>query len=141
MKIKRCRKSSKIFLEFKKKLGLSINLVTCDEQNIISTLQTTFEGEITITQYWIENKRRDAYFSKYKLAIEVDEYNHEDRDFNYEKNRQSTIENHGITIIRTNPDAADFNINKLINQIYRHVSQPNKLTLKKEQVKIKKTRR
>ena len=72
-KIKSCRKSSKIFLEFKKKLGLGINLVTCDEQNIISTLQTTFEGEITITQYWIENKRLDCYFSKYKLAIEVDE--------------------------------------------------------------------
>ena len=48
------------------------------------------------------------------------------------------IENHGITIIRTNPDAADFNINKLINQIYRHISQSNKLKLKKEQVKIKK---
>ena len=53
------------------------------------------------------------------------------------KNRQSMIENHGITIIRTNPDAADFNINKLINQIYRHISQSNKLKLKKEQVKIK----
>ena len=50
------------------------------------------------------------------------------------------IENHRITIIRTNPDAADFNITKLINQIYRHISQPNKLKLKKEQVKIKKTR-
>ena len=139
-KIKSCRKSSKIFLEFKKKLGLDINLVTCDEQDI-STLQTTFEGEIIITQYWIENKRLDAYFSKYKLAIEVDEYNHEDRDSNYEKNRQSMIENHGITIIRTNPDDEDFNINKLINQMYRHISQSNKLKLKKEQAKIKKTRR
>ena len=49
------------------------------------------------------------------------------------------IENHyGITIIRTNPDAADFNINKLINQIYRHIRQSNKVKLKKEQVKIKK---
>ena len=113
-KIKSCRKSSKIFLEFKKKIGLDINLVTCDEQDIISTLQTTFEGEIIITQYWIENKRLDAYFSKYKLAIEVDEYNHEDRDSNYEKNRQSMIENHGITIIRTNPDAADFNTHQSI---------------------------
>ena len=127
-----------MFLEFKLKLGLDFNLVTCDEQDIISTVQTTFEGEIIITQYWIENKRLDAYFSKYKLAIEVDEYNHEDRDSNYEKNRQSMIENHGITIIRTNPDAADFNINKLINQIYRHISQSNKVKLKKEQVKIKK---
>ena len=48
------------------------------------------------------------------------------------------IENHGTTIIRTNPYAANFNINKLINQIYRHISQSNKLKLKKEQVKIKK---
>ena len=31
------------------------------------------------------------------------------------KNRQSVIENHGTTIIRTNPDDVDFNINKLIN--------------------------
>ena len=27
----------------------------------------------------IENKRLDAYFSNYKLGIEVDEYNHEGR--------------------------------------------------------------
>ena len=47
------------------------------------------------------------------------------------------IENHGITIIRTYPDDADFNIDKPINQIYRHISQSNKLKLKKEQVKIK----
>ena len=34
-KIKSCRKSSKRLLEFKKKLGLDINSVTCDEQDII----------------------------------------------------------------------------------------------------------
>ena len=48
------------------------------------------------------------------------------------------IENHGITIFITNPEPAYFNINKLINQIYRHISKSNKLKLKKEQVKIKK---
>ena len=48
------------------------------------------------------------------------------------------IESHGITMIRTNPDAADFNINKLTNQIYRHISQSNKVKLKKEKVKKKK---
>ena len=31
------------------------------------------------------------------------------------------IESHGITIIRTNPDAADFDINRLINQIYKQL--------------------
>ena len=48
-KIKSCRKSSKRFLEFKKKLGLDPNLVTCDEQDIISALQVAFEGEIILS--------------------------------------------------------------------------------------------
>ena len=49
------------------------------------------------------------------------------------------IESHGITIIRTNPDAADFDMNRLINQIYKHISQSNKEKLEKEkEVEIKK---
>ena len=68
-KKKSCRKSSKRFLELKTKLGLDLNLVTCDEQDIISALQVAFEGEIILTQYRIENKRIDAYFSEYKLGI------------------------------------------------------------------------
>ena len=36
------------------------------------------------------------------------------------------IENHGITIIRTNPDAADFDINKPINQIYTDIIKSTK---------------
>ena len=36
------------------------------------------------------------------------------------------IEGHGITVIRTNPDAADFNINRLINQIYMHIIKSTK---------------
>ena len=120
-KIKSCRKSSKRFLEFKKKLGLDPNLVTCDEQDIISALQVAFEGEIILTQYCIENKRIDAYFSKYKLGIEIDEYNHEGRNFEFEQCRKFMIDSHGITIIRTNPNAADFDMNKIINLVYTHI--------------------
>ena len=72
-KIKSCRKSLKRILELKKKLGLDPDIVTCDEQDIMSALQVAFEGEIMFTQYCIENKRLDAYFSKHKLGIEVDE--------------------------------------------------------------------
>ena len=135
-KIKSCRKSSKRFLEFKKKLGLDPNLVTCDEQDIISALQVAFEGEIILTQYCIENKRIDAYFSKYKLGIEVDEYNHEGRNFEYEQSRQFMIASYGITIIRTNPDAVDFDMNRLINQIYTHII---KSTKKQTKVSTKKS--
>ena len=36
------------------------------------------------------------------------------------------IESHRITIIRTNPDAADFDMNRLINQIYTHIIESTK---------------
>ena len=49
-KTKSCRKSSKRFLEFEKKLGLDPNVVTCDEQDIISALQVSFQGAIILTQ-------------------------------------------------------------------------------------------
>ena len=102
-KFKSCRKSSKRFSEFQKKLGLDPNSVTCDEQDIMNALQVAFEGEIILTQYCIENKRLDAYCSKYKLGIEVDEYNHEGRNSEFEQSRQLMIESHGITNIRSNP--------------------------------------
>ena len=124
-KIKSCRKSSKRFLEFKKKLGLDPNVVTCDEQDIINTLQVVFEGEIIFSQYCIGNKRLDAYFSNHKLEIEVDKYNREGRNSNCGKSRQSMIESQGITIIRTNPDASDFEI-RLINQMYTHIIESTK---------------
>ena len=92
-------------------------------------MQVAFEGEIILTQYCIKNKIIDAYFSKYKLGIEVDKYNHEGRNSNYEKSRQLMIESHGITIIRTNPDAADFDMNRLINQICTHSIKSTKKSL------------
>ena len=35
--------------------------------------------------------------------------------------KKTIIGGHGSTIIRTNPDAADFDMNRLINQIYTHI--------------------
>ena len=50
------------------------------------------------------------------------------------------IESHGITIIRTNPDAADLDMNNLTHQIYKHISQSNKEKLEKRKKKNKKTK-
>ena len=46
------------------------------------------------------------------------------------------IENYVITIIRTNPDGADFDMNRLINQIYTHII---KSTKKQTKVSTKKS--
>ena len=89
-------------------------------------MQVAFERKIILTQHCIENKQIDTYFSEYKLGIEIDWYNYESRSSNHEKSRQLMIESQGITIIRTNPDAADFNMYRLINQIHKHFSESNK---------------
>ena len=48
------------------------------------------------------------------------------------------IESHRITIIRTNPDAADFDMNRLITQIYKHIIESpkneTKIPTKKSQI-------
>ena len=36
------------------------------------------------------------------------------------------IESQGITSIRTNPDTADFDMNRIINQIYTHIFKSTK---------------
>ena len=105
-KLKAVENHQKYFYNSKKKLGLDPDIDSCDEQDVISALQVAFEGEIILTQHCIKNKRTDAYFSKYRLGIEVDEYNHEGRNLEYEQSRQFMIESHGITIIRTNLDDA-----------------------------------
>ena len=85
-KQKAAESHQKDFLKFKKKKKkLDPDVVTCDEQDIISALQVAFEREIILTQHCLKNRRIDAYFSKYKLGIEVDEYNHEGRNLNTNK--------------------------------------------------------
>ena len=102
-------------------MGLDPYEITCDKQDIISALQLAFEGEIIHSQVCIENKRLEAFLPKYEVGIEIDEYDHEYRDSKYERSRQLMIESYEITAIRTNPDAANFNINRLIKQIYMHI--------------------
>ena len=44
------------------------------------------------TQYTVISYRIDLYFHKYKLAIEVDELGHSDRNIDYEIQRQQALE-------------------------------------------------
>ena len=83
--------ASEQFLEFKKKLGLDPNEYSFDRQDIISALQVAFEEEIMHTQYYVQNKKLDLYFSEHKLGVETDEYGHADRGFEWEQSRQLSV--------------------------------------------------
>ena len=70
-------------------------------------------------QYTVLNYRIELYFHKYKLAIEIDELSHNDRNIGYEIQRQRPLEQElNCVFIRINPDAVNFNIFREINKIH-----------------------
>ena len=67
--------------------------------------------------------RIDLYFHKYKLAIEVDELGHADRNLSNEIERQKALGKElNCVFIRINPDEKNLNISKELNKLHRHQS-------------------
>ena len=64
--------------------------------------------------------RIDLYFHDYKLAIEIDENGHSNRNIDYEIKRQKATEQElSCEFIITDPDKEDFGISKGINETFR----------------------
>ena len=116
---------------FKTNLGFKLHdVVNTIEQPVINSIKDAFEGEDMQTQYSVLGYRIDLYFHKYKLAIEVDELGHADRNINNEIERQKALEIElNCVFIRINSDEKDFNIFKPINEIYRHIKKSSKKSL------------
>ena len=75
--------------------------------------------------------RIDPYFPKYKLAIEFDDQEHNDRDIDYEIERQKAIEKEiGCKFIRTDPRKILIFLLKLANYKIALLNQLKELTEK-----------
>ena len=97
----------------------------------MKSIKDVFDGEDMPTWYSVLGYRIDLYFYEYKLAIEIDELGHNDRNTDYQIKRQREIEKElNCVFIRTNPGAADFNMNRLKNQIYKHIIKSKEEKLK-----------
>ena len=112
----------------KRNLGFNLHdVINTKEKIILRSIKDAFEGEDMQTQYSVIGYRTDLYFHKHKLAIEVDELGHADRNLNNEIERQKALERElDCVFIRINPDEKDFNIFKEINKIHRHIKKPTK---------------
>ena len=85
---------------------------------MLESIIDTFKGKDIRIQYTVLCYRIDFYFYEYKLAIEIDEWGHNDRNTDDEIKKQTEIKKElNCVIIRTNPHAADFNMSRLKNQI------------------------
>ena len=77
----------------KKNIGFKLyDVINTKEQTIINSIKDMFEGENMQTQYSALCYRIDIYFHEYKLAIEVDELGHTNKNINNEIERQKALE-------------------------------------------------
>ena len=107
----------------KKDLGFRLhNVINTKEQTVLKSIKDSFEGKDMQTQYSASGYRIDHYFYKHKLAIEVDELGHADRNLSNDIDTQKTLEKElDCVFITINPNGKNFNIFKEINKIHRHI--------------------
>ena len=74
------------------------------EYSIIKKIKKIFKKQKSIDQYRVEKYFIDIFFPVHKLGIEIDENCHLDRPQIKEQEREETLKNAGITLIRINPD-------------------------------------
>ena len=72
--------------KFKENLGFKLHdVINCKEKTVLASIKDAFEGEDMQTQYTAIGYKIDLYFHQYKLAIEVDELGHNDRNIDTKK--------------------------------------------------------
>ena len=97
------------------------------EKTTLDSIKNAFQGENMQTHCRVLGNEIDIYFDDYKLAVEIDDYNHEDRDVGCEIERQKPLEKElDCKFIRINPYKENFNVFKAINEIFRHIKESNK---------------
>ena len=102
-------------------------MINTKEQTVLKSIKDAFEGEDMQTQYSVLGYRIDLYFHKHKLAIEVDELGHADRNLSNETERQKALEKElDCVFIRSNSDGKNFNTFREINKIHRKIKKSTK---------------
>ena len=101
------------------------------EQSVLTKIMTVFAAEEIILQYNVLSYRVDAYFPRYKLAIEIDEQRHNDRSIDYEIERQKAIEKEldcKFIIIDSSKEGLDVNIE--LDRIQSYIVKSTKKSTK-----------
>ena len=115
----------------KRNLGFNLrDVIITKEQAVLRSIKDAFEGEDMQTQYAVIGYIIDLYFHKHKLAIEVNELRHANRNLNNEIERQKALEGElNYVFIKINPNEKDFIIFKEINKIHRRIKKSTKKSL------------
>ena len=78
--------------KFRTRLGFKqYDVILTKKQTVLTKMMSSFEGGNMQTQYSVLGYRFDLYFHDYKLAIEIDENGHSNRNIDFEIKRQKAI--------------------------------------------------
>lgn len=92
----------------------------CKEAGTLEQIQKAFHGTQMLLQYTVAAYRVDMYMPEYNIAIECDEQGHANYNAMADAERSEIISVQlGCHWIRYNPDAKDFCVLQLINDIHR----------------------
>ena len=118
---------------FRCKLGFKLHdLKMCKEELVTIKIIKVFPNDKILLQHSVLNYQIDLYFFEHKLAIEVYEKGHTDRDEKKENEREEKIKKEfGFKFIRINPNAENYDIFVEIGKIKDYIAQSN------EEAKIK----
>ena len=114
-------------IEFRTELGFhQLDLIMTKEQSVLTKLMKVFWNKQVLGQHFVLSFIIDLYFPKHRLAIEVDEKGHKDRDKHGEIERQKSVEKEkelNCNVVKTNPDKKDFDLYIEIGRIYNHITK------------------
>ena len=105
-----------------------VNIIMSLENQTIGFIDNSFKNVIkTKRQHNFSTYYVDLYFPKYKLVVECDECDHQDRDEIYEDVREKYILSQGNTIIRFDPNDSSFDLSLVLREINRILFTKEKL--------------
>ena len=109
--------------DFRCKLGFTLHDITMSkEESVTIKIIKTFSNQKILPQNSVLAYQIDLNFLEHKLAIEVDEKGHTDRDEKKENEREEKIKKElGCKFIRINPDAENYDIFVEIGKIQNYI--------------------
>jgi very-short-patch-repair endonuclease len=97
------------------------NKFQCEESKWLKHIKEVFQDEEIFFQHYVQSYKLDAYFPKYNIVIEVDEYSHRSYDFTKRLERCTTLNTalKNPHYVRFDPYDTDITIYQIIGKIHR----------------------
>lgn len=119
-----------IIINYRGSTAIELLFKPCDllmtkEQSVSTEIMKLFLSEIVLLQHFVLNVYKiSLYFPEHKLAVEVEENRHRNRDKHKENDKVNVIKNILVVkFIRINPNEKHFNIFVDVANIHNHITK------------------